>query len=156
MARSSHNRSSALACPFFMPQHRYENGPWPHPLRLPLGGGWHGHCTAPGHEGEFPELTVLEDGCNLGYAKYCSRRPGNSAWDSVRFQVTRSGDRRISITYVCERDHRPSEHGSLEYERVSGSWTPLLPHPDIRVQKMSECFLDSYLLRGNSKVETLR
>ncbi len=142
-----------MACPFFMPLHRYEDGPWPHPSRLPLGGGWHGYCSAPGHEGESPELKVLEEGCNLGYATHCSRRPADRAWDSVRFQVTRSGDCRMSIVYVCERDHRPAEHGVIECELGSGRWNVLSQHLDIRLQKLAECFLDSYLLRRNSSVE---
>ena len=62
-----------MACPFFMPVEKLENGAWPHPARLPLGGGWSGRCTAPGHEGEIPTQSALEEFCNLGYAARCGR-----------------------------------------------------------------------------------
>src|SRR3954465_3694980 len=57
---------SELACPFFMPVAKLENGSWPHPARLPLGCGWTGHCTAPGHEQAVPSQDVVESFCNLG------------------------------------------------------------------------------------------
>ena len=138
----------ALACPFFMPQHRFENGTWPHPARLPLGAGWSGYCTAPGHEGEIPELAVLQDGCNLGYATCCSRRPAERLWDSIRFQVTRAGEQRLLLAYACERDHSPKEHGTLEYDVASVGW--IVSHADTRLQKLAECHVESYLLRKKS------
>src|SRR4029077_1726709 len=59
---------SELACPYFMPVAKLENGNWPHPTRLPLGCGWSGHCTAPGHEDAIPSQDVMQTFCNLGYA----------------------------------------------------------------------------------------
>ena len=148
MAASSRQLEFALACPFFMPQHRCENSSWPHPSRLPLGDGWIGYCTAPGHEGEIPELSVLQEGCNLGYASGCSRRPSDRQWDSVRFQVTRSGDRRLLLAFACERDHRPESYGTLEYDLLSLGW--IIPHEDARIQKMAQCYVEAYLSRRNS------
>jgi hypothetical protein len=49
----------------------------------------------------------------------------------------------IRLRYVCERDHRPVEHGTLEFDMQRATWT--LRHSDERVQKMAECFMDSYL-----------
>jgi hypothetical protein len=146
-----------LACPFFMPVARLENGSWPHPARLPLGGGWCGHCTAPGHDGELPPQNVLEAFCNLGYASSCSWSPRERLWDAVRFAVsaprgsasheTRDFDavpaRVLLLRYVCERDHRPVEHGDLEFDLSQASW--VRRHDDARIQKMAECFLESYL-----------
>lgn len=80
--------SCSMACPYFMPVARLENGSWPHPARLPLGAGWCGHCTAPGHEGEAPPQDVLEAFCNLGYASSCSWSPPERLWDSVRFAIS--------------------------------------------------------------------
>ncbi len=131
-----------------MPQYRCEDGSWPHPLRLPLGGGWNGYCTAPGHEGEVPELAVLQDGCNLGYANSCSRRPWDRTWDSVRFQVSRSGEKRLLLAYVCERDHRPGAYGTLEYDLTVSEW--VISHDDQRIQQMARCYVDSYLLRQSN------
>jgi hypothetical protein len=44
---------------------------------------------------------------------------------------------------VCERNHWPAEHGNLEFDLAQGVW--LRGHEDARVQKMAECFLESYL-----------
>ena len=148
------NDSSAeenrLACPYFMPTARLENGGWPHPARLPLGCGWHGHCTAPGHEGESPSQDVVEAFCNLGYASGCAWAPQTRGWDAVRFSVStpeeRSADvpaRVLRLLYVCERDHRPVAHGDLLIDLANGVWQR--GHEDSRIQKMAECFLDSYL-----------
>jgi hypothetical protein len=47
------------------------------------------------------------------------------------------------LFYECERDHRPVAHGDLVIDLTSATW--LQRHEDARVQKMAECFLDSYL-----------
>jgi hypothetical protein len=141
-----------------MPVERLAGGNWPHPARLPLGCGWRGHCTAPGHEGDVPAQDILEAFCNLGYASSCEWAPRERTWDAVRFAVAapsgageRLGQasepdlasRTIRITYVCERSHRPVQHGDLEFDLHSSVW--LRRHDDPRVQKMAECFLESYL-----------
>jgi hypothetical protein len=74
-----------LACPFFMPTQRADDTGWPHPARLPLGGGWMGLCRAPGHEPCEPSPRDLQELCNLGYATRCSRLPKERAADAVRF-----------------------------------------------------------------------
>ena len=147
-----------MACPYFMPVSRLENGAWPHPARLPLGSGWCGHCTAPGHQGEVPSQEVLEAFCNLGYADSCSWSPTERIWDAVRFAVcaplvsSTSAElpaaivvpaRILLLRYVCERSNRPVEHGDLEFDLSQAIW--LRRHPDVRIQKMAECFLESYL-----------
>ena len=147
-----------LACPYFMPLERLEGGTWPHPSRLPLGCGWRGHCTAPGHENEAPPQDILEAFCNLGYASSCSWAPRDRAWDAVRFAVAAPSkiDNRgvsaddlsqvpavIRVMYVCERSHRPVERGDLQYDLQRSQW--LLRHDDARLQKMAECFLESFL-----------
>jgi hypothetical protein len=144
--------SLRVACPFFMPQQKLENGSWPHPSRLPLGGGWTGYCTAPGHAGDVPESLLLENGCNLGYASGCSRLPLDRRWDSVRFQVTRTGERRLIVAYACERDHRPASYGTLEYDLPSATW--ITAHEDIRIRKMAECYIESHLLRKSVSSST--
>ena len=147
-----------MTCPYFMPVERMENGNWPHPSRLPLGCGWKGHCTAPGHEQQVPSQDILEAFCNLGYASSCTWAPAQREWDSVRFAViaplgqsargkseitSDEPARTLRLTYVCEREHRPVEHGELEFAVEANSWPK--PHPDARIQKMAECFLESYL-----------
>jgi hypothetical protein len=138
-----------LACPFFMPVERLESGSWLHAGRLPLGCGWSGHCTAPGHEGEVPSQEELREFCNLGYAEGCGRLPRERVWDSVRFGARTIGSdgnglcNSIQVRYVCERGHRPAEHGVLEFDAAEARWVD--PHPDGRVQRMAECFLESFL-----------
>jgi hypothetical protein len=157
---------SNLACPYFMPLARLENGRWPHPARLPLGCGWAGHCTAPGHENDLPSEDVLESFCNLGYARGCAWAPPKPTSDAVRFAVSRApSDKRrgsaaprgdqaapptsiLGLTYVCELDHRPAGRGELEFDLARGTW--LGRHGDARVQKMAECFLDTYLRKTRS------
>ncbi|MGA7474852.1 MAG: hypothetical protein WBW60_19105 [Candidatus Sulfotelmatobacter sp.] len=139
-----------MACPYFMPVEKLENGTWLHASRLPLGCGWSGHCTAPGHEGESPSQEDLQEFCNLGYAEGCGRLPRDRKWDSIRFGARTMGDdgkngtgRRIQVRYVCERDHRPAEHGMLEFDATGNRWEQR--HPDNRLQRMAECFVASYV-----------
>ena len=150
-------RGSELACPYFMPVAKLENGNWPHPARLPLGAGWNGHCTAPGHEGQPPAQDVLETFCNLGYASGCSWTPEEPICDTVRFGAAPTdpaGRNRLRdaaslpspvlvLRYVCERDHKPVEHGELEFDLLRASW--LRQHANPCIQKMAECFLETYL-----------
>jgi len=143
-----------MACPYFMPVEKLENGAWPHPSRLPLGGGWRGHCTAPGHEREDPTQDILETCCNLGYADRCSWAPRDRSWDAVRFAViapreanrTSSPDNAaalLRIHCVCQQDHRPREHAELEFDLARSAW--VRGHSDSRIHKMAECFLESYM-----------
>lgn len=134
-----------LACPFFMPTHKSEEGAWLHPSRLPLGAGWRGHCSAPGHEGEEPSSAELTEGCNLGYAVSCSRMPAKRSCDAVRFSVTRDLGSEITFCFVTEQSHLPVAHGCVTYDFASRRWTCV--HPDERIQRMAECYLDAYLLR---------
>jgi hypothetical protein len=141
-----------------MPVQKLQGGNWPHPARLPLGCGWSGHCTAPGHDGEIPPQHILEALCNLGYAGSCTWAPSPRDWDAVRFAVAAPVDaspekfqsgtlpaRVLRLSYVCERDHRPVAKGELVFDLATSTW--LSRHYDSRVQKMAECFLDTYLKR---------
>ena len=142
-----------------MPVARLENGTWPHPARLPLGGGWCGHCTAPGHEGELPPQDVLEAFCNLGYASSCSWSPPERLWDAVRFAVSAPRDSSLRPDpSQCSRGLRlASLFSAMFANEITGPsnmaiWnlicrepTWLRQHDDPRIQKMAECFLESYL-----------
>lgn len=141
-----------MACPFFMPTRKSEDAMWIHPSRLPLGAGWDGNCTAPSANGAIPARDQL-DHCNLGYASDCPRLPKERKWDAVRFAVASEHESRICLTYVCERNHLPSQHGRLEYSMVHDRW--LSSHEDIRIQKMAECFLDSWLVRSRRTSEAV-
>jgi hypothetical protein len=133
-----------LACPFFMPVEKL-NGAWLHPTRLPLGSGWDGHCSAPGHEGTRPSELELHEFCNLGYAAKCSRLPVERECDAVRFSVARDHGSRLLLWFVCETAHRPAKHGTAEYDVEGNQW--LSSHSDPRIQKMLECYVQTYLPR---------
>jgi hypothetical protein len=153
-----------MACPYFMPVAKLENGNWPHPARLPLGLGWSGHCTAPGHEGETPGLAVLQEFCNLGYPTSCTWSPAERRWDAVRFAVSAPLGRSqtqdfadrpprvLLVGYICERNHRPVAKGDLEFDLSHATW--LRRHDDMRIQKMAECFLESYLKKKPRETES--
>jgi len=138
-------KESDLACPFFMPTHKAENGLWLHPSRLPLGCGWQGYCTAPGYDGVIPETQRLQEECSLGYSSTCPRLPADHAWDAIRFAVSHENESLIRVVYVCEKSHLPAEHGNLEYRVQHAQWA--VAHPDPRIQKKAECFLKSWLER---------
>ena len=140
-------RRLALACPFFLPVRKWEEGGWLHASRLPLGGGWTGQCSAPGHEGAIPGDEELRGLCNLGYASDCARLPAERACDAVRFSVAQERGTQLSVVFVCEAGHRPVQHGSLEYDSQQG-WISC--HEDARIQKMAECYVESYLARRGS------
>jgi hypothetical protein len=133
-----------MACPFFMPVQELD-GSWLHPSRLPLGRGWDGYCSAPGHESTHPALHELHEFCNLGYAARCPRLPAQRDCDAVRFSVARDLGSRLLMVFVCETGHRPATHGTLEYDLDRAGW--ISPHPDSRIQKMANCYLQSYLQR---------
>jgi hypothetical protein len=141
----SQQEFSWVACPFFMPTSKLEDGGWLHPSRLPLGGGWTGHCCAPGHEGAEPTNQELRELCNLGYAAGCSRLPKERVYDAVRFSIARDRGAQLQLWFVCESGHRPAGHGMLEYDLSLGQWVS--SHSELRIQKMADCFLRSYLLR---------
>src|SRR6266550_2031436 len=141
-------RTQFLACPFFMPVQKSDGG-WLHPSRLPLGGGWDGHCSAPGHEGAQPSDHEVHEFCNLGYASKCSRLPVQRDCDAVRFSVARDQGSRLLLWFVCETGHRPEKYGTVEYDVEHGTWIALPIDPSVppNIQKMLECYVQSYLQR---------
>ena len=139
-----------MACPYFVPIEKCVEGGWLHPARLPLGAGWNGHCAAPGHEGAQPAAQDMREFCNLGYAAACPRLPQTRSADAVRFSVARDLPQRVWLHFVCEAGHLPVDHGTLEYDVSAAAWTGR--HPDARIQKMAECYLQSYLERRSSPV----
>lgn len=134
-----------MACPFFSPSERAQNIALPHPARLPLGAAWRGACSAPG--GELVQLGTEElESCNLGYAHACPRLPQERVADAVRFAVSKQSTERLQIQFVLELKHLPIEYGELQYDRIAQCWSR--EHSDSRVQKLADCFLQTYLERS--------
>jgi hypothetical protein len=134
-----------MACPYFIPTEKFIEGTWPHPSRLPLGGGWRGLCTASSDEHVVPSDHELRELCNLGYAAGCQRLPNPRRFDAVRFSAARDRDDRIQICCVLETAHRPGAQRMLEYDSAATRWA--LAHPDPRIQAMAACYLESYFER---------
>lgn len=138
-----------MACPFFVPIERANDLGFPHAARLPLGAPWRGLCGAPGHEQMTPSPHELES-CNLGYANSCVRLPRNRACDAVRFAVAKESELRVSLQLVLETSHLPAGSAVLEYDRTTNRW--LASHPDRRIQRMAECFLEAFLEKRGSRI----
>ena len=134
-----------MACPYFVPTEKWDGGGWLHPSRLPLGGGWLGCCSAPGHEQTQPEESEVRELCNLGYAHKCSRLPMNRQFDAVRFCITSDRDQRVLVSCAGEFAHLPVEHKQLEFGISQMQW--IVFHSDPRIQKMADCYIQSYLQR---------
>ncbi len=133
-----------MACPFFMPEERFDST-WPFPQRLPLGAGWSGRCTAPGHDGARPTGEELTVGCNVGYAKSCTRLPADRHADAVRFAMGEERDGVLRVLFVCERAYLPVGHGELLYDKAHSSWAT--KHDEPCVQRMAECYVQAQLAR---------
>jgi len=143
-----------VACPFFMPKTRFEDGGWLHPSRLPLGAGWRGECCAPGQQGTEPSNEELRELCNLGYATGCLRLPRERSFDAVRFSVASDDSDRVTICFALESAHRPAGHGCLAYDHALAQWSSV--HPDLRIQRMAECYLETYLRRRTAPTSIKR
>jgi hypothetical protein len=78
-------------------------------------------------------------------------------WDAVRFAVAtpvkgpkdRNTDseehapaRILRVIYVYEQANRPAGQGELEFDLSTTTW--IRGHEDARIQKMAECFVESY------------
>jgi hypothetical protein len=133
-----------LACPFFMPTQPAAEAIFIHPMRLPLGAPWRGRCCAPGHEAADLSIEELKD-CNLGNAKQCVRLPTDRISDAVRFAVARESGNLLALRFVCEKNYRPASDGTLEYDSLRQQWNSI--HNDPQIQRMAQCFLQSYLSR---------
>jgi hypothetical protein len=84
----------------------------------------------------------------MGYAKGCPRLPKDRACDAVRFAVARESGESISVHFVFEINHLPGGNGLLEYDRLRKNWTAR--HPEPRIQKLAERFLQAHLERRSS------
>ena len=144
-------RGIILACPYFVPREILHDGSWPHPSRLPLGAGWTGACCASGPE-IAPSDMQLREFCNLGYAAACPHFPSTREWDAVRFSVAFAGVEQVTFCYVCELGHVPVEHGNLAFDLRRETWVNV--HSDSRVQRLADCYLETYRARlSNAFVE---
>jgi hypothetical protein len=81
----------------------------------------------------------------MGYASNCVRLPRERPCDAVRFSLARESASQLSIWFVCETAHLPTSHGTLQYDVTGKRW--LSPHSDSRIQKLAECYVQTYLAK---------
>jgi hypothetical protein len=140
-----------LACPFFVPEKRCDAELWPHRARLPLGDGYEGRCSAPGHEDARPSQEELKSACNLGNA-CCARLPEDRALDAVRFYLKQDDGATLTVSYCTERAHSPREHGMLQFDSASGKFVAASAKfvaasaPQL-VTQLAQAFVKSHLER---------
>lgn len=134
-----------MACPYFVPAQELVELAFTHPQRLPLGSAWNGTCSAPGHEGTAPGEDALKSGCNLGYARGCTRLPENRAADAVRFAIVRERGDEIDVCFAFERSYLPAGNGVLTFKRLRGEWAA--KGVGSTVALLAKCFLESYFRR---------
>lgn len=94
--------------------------------------------------GATPSQQEIREQCNLGHAT-CSRLPAQRAADAIRFSVACERGPLLELWFVCELAHLPASHGKLQYNLTQGQW--LSRHPEPHIQKMAECYVESYLQR---------
>jgi hypothetical protein len=129
-----------MACPYFDPGERLPGSSGS------LGDLYSGQCRA--DNSTQPDERTLADRCNLGYARgHCFRFPENGGPDAVRFSITRDDQSGIRILYSFERDHRPLEHGTLDYSGESGVLTGSRLD-DTALERLAAAYMRSYLRRA--------
>ncbi len=139
-----------MACPYFMPDRRLD-GDWPFPQRLPLGAGWSGTCTAMAGEVR-PTEQELKTGCNMGYAKRCSRLPAERHADAVRFAPGEEHDGLLHIRFSYELDYLPAGHGELIYVTATRQWQTT--DGDACLLRMAECYVEGQMARRGAEQRT--
>jgi hypothetical protein len=132
-----------MPCPYFYPLGQLV---WPSAPRLPLGDAYAGLCQADPATPADPDPAALKDCCNLGYARgRCTRFPATDGPDAVRFSVVQDAEGSIRIYWVREKNHRPFDHGPLEYSRAAEGFTGETVSTALRQQ--AHAYVASYLRR---------
>ncbi len=133
-----------MACPYFYPTARLDQGSWIVPPRLPLGDAYAGECRANGNAVQPGEKHVRQI-CNTGYGRGCCERfPAGAATDAVRFHVAQDSGTLIRLQYVLEKNCWPVENGVMECSttppEISGTENAIL-------RGQGAAFVESYLRR---------
>ena len=130
-----------MACPYFEPTKLSVDARTLRPLR----NFWSGVCHAePGHPFEQADQALLNECCNMGYARdKCSRFPAASGPDAVRFTVVRDAGQMIQVSFAVEKNHLPYAQGLLEYSREQESFVVSLPNG--LIEQQARAYLAGYL-----------
>ncbi|MCL4402888.1 MAG: hypothetical protein M1436_09540 [Acidobacteria bacterium] len=133
-----------MACPYFCPLKRFDA--WQPPAVLPLGDAWSGTCRSDPDAEYQPCNADLKAFCNFGYARgRCAHVPSEPGPDAVRFAVRGQEDGLVRILWSREREHRPFDHGTLEYAVAEDDFTAR-PAGWI-FEQQARAYIQSYLRR---------
>lgn len=70
----------------------------------------------------------------------------------MRFSVASAGREQVTFCYVCELGHAPVESGKLSFDLRRETWVNV--HLDVRVQRLADCYLETYRARqANAFIE---
>jgi hypothetical protein len=115
-------------------------------IRMPLGDTWSGACHADAASPFTPDVRVLSDLCNMGYARgKCPHFPENQTCDALRFLITSDRDDTIQVAYSMERDHYPEAHGTLAYSRARSVFSG--DAANLWLEQQARAYVMSYLRR---------
>jgi len=135
-----------MACPYFYPVERFQPREWSTPPRLPLGDPYHGMCLVNPTREIRPEMAVLRQYCNQGYARgKCPQFPKEAGPDAVRFMVAGDQNDVLQLQYLVEKAHAPLEHGPLEYSVANSRF--LVGHSNELLRRQAQAYAESYLRR---------
>ena len=134
-----------MACPYFYPVERFEDGAWLKPPRLPLGDPCRGACHAATGTAEL-SLDELRAFCNVGYARgNCTRFPADAEADAIRFSIAEDHGGIVDVIYIFEREYGPLRHGLARCSAEPSEISDAPDDPILRAQLQR--FLESYLRR---------
>jgi hypothetical protein len=136
-----------VACPFFRPVARLEDGAWPQAPRVPLGDPCRGYCTAHADESVTPGAEELRSFCNTGYVKgRCGRFPNlPDVPDAIRFSLEQDCGGSLTLMYIEEKEYAPLRFGTLSYDVLGGTFAEQSEPENLRAQ--GHMFATSYLTR---------
>ena len=147
-----------MACPYFMPVAKLENGAGRIPPGCPsdvVGADiarhpatkdscLTGQCSNPSATSDTPVAALVARRTRRGMRSGSRfQRPPISTREKSLQDVLMSRSVRFASSTFASARHLPVSHGELEFDLLQASW--LHKHDDLRMQKMAECFLESYL-----------
>jgi hypothetical protein len=139
-----------VACPFFFPIERLDDGAWLKPPRLPLGDPCRGECRAITGARVQPSRDELKDFCNTGYARgRCARFPRDTEPDAIRFSMAKDRGGSVDLVYVIEKEYSPLSYGPMKYDCAAASFVESPEDPILRAQ--AQQFVHSYLNRRTTR-----
>jgi len=133
-----------MACPYFYPTARLDQGSWIIPPRLPLGDAYAGECRA-SSDAVQPDEAHVREVCNAGYGRgCCGQFPQAASTDAVRFHMAQDSGPLIRIQYILERDCWPVENGVMECSTTSRE---IRGTENAILRGQGAAFVESYLRR---------